>query len=237
MGSNFVTPPDNIIQYPIRRLSGIIARKLTKTNITPNQITFFRMIIMLSVLYLFSTGNYTNLIIGAILFEIFEILDHVDGDLARLKNLSSQIGFFMEQVIDSCLGTIYGLFGFCIALGIYNQTKNFSIWFILMAMMLGVILTYQFKRTFNFVDKDLEGKGHYISIKNTRGVKGKIIVLLRIIYIWEPQVIVFCALFYRPAKTYLGLNLLFWGMVFLTLLHQLPWLYIVITKYKGIKNE
>lgn len=79
--------PGNILTYFIANL----------TKITPNQITIFSLILggisALNFLY----GNY---IWGVIFYYISQILDFVDGSLARLTNRTSVEGKMLDYVVD-----------------------------------------------------------------------------------------------------------------------------------------
>ena len=73
-----------------------IVRQLCRTSITPNQVTFGAVLIGLVVTALFATGH---LWAGVALAYIFEVLDGVDGKLARLKVETTAAGKW-EHVTD-----------------------------------------------------------------------------------------------------------------------------------------
>lgn len=82
-------------------LASIIVQVLKKSSITPNQITFFTLflhIIGCSVLALFT--NYQGLLFGAIIIQISYIFDGADGQLARLKGMTSEVGALLDFLID-----------------------------------------------------------------------------------------------------------------------------------------
>ena len=111
--------------YISRRLSLFLVKYIARTNITPNQITYFAFLVAIVSSYLISTGKLLNLIIGGILVQVAWTLDCVDGDLARLKGISSKKGAWADAVLDRLTETIL-LFG--ITLGLYNQTNNAIVW-------------------------------------------------------------------------------------------------------------
>ena len=76
----------------------IIAR-LCRTSITPNQVTFVTMLIGLIVTALFATGH---LWWGVALAYTIEVLDGVDGKLARTKVETTAAGDW-EHVVDYCI--------------------------------------------------------------------------------------------------------------------------------------
>ena len=76
----------------------IIAR-LCRTSITPNQVTFVTILIGLAVTALFATGH---LWWGVALAYTIEVLDGVDGKLARTKVETTAAGDW-EHVVDYCI--------------------------------------------------------------------------------------------------------------------------------------
>jgi phosphatidylglycerophosphate synthase len=73
-----------------------IVRRLCQTSITPNQVTFGAVLLGVAVTALFATGH---LWAGVALAYIFEVLDGVDGKLARLKVETTAVGRW-EHVTD-----------------------------------------------------------------------------------------------------------------------------------------
>jgi len=83
--------------YINRRLSRPLARLLSKTPITPNQMSFLSFVVAIGSLLLFMTGH--NIWAG-IAVQTSSILDGVDGDLARIKNMQSKFGGFFDAILD-----------------------------------------------------------------------------------------------------------------------------------------
>lgn len=115
-------PKDSFLAVLIyRKISIRITRYLLPTKITPNQVTVFSFLLTLLAAILFSTGIYTYLIFGAILLQFGYILDCVDGEIAKIKNLKSKAGALLDEVLD-CAGYIVILSG--VGYGIYFATHN-----------------------------------------------------------------------------------------------------------------
>jgi len=76
-----------------------IVARLCRTSITPNQVTFVTMLIGLVVTALFATGH---LWWGVALAYTIEVLDGVDGKLARTKVETTAAGEW-EHVVDYCI--------------------------------------------------------------------------------------------------------------------------------------
>ena len=80
-----------------RRISRPMARLLAHTPATPNQVSFAAIAVALGSMACFIYGLN---IPGALLAQFSSIIDGVDGDLARLKNLASEFGGFMDSILD-----------------------------------------------------------------------------------------------------------------------------------------
>jgi phosphatidylglycerophosphate synthase len=72
-----------------------IVRKICRTSIRPNQVTFVTMLIGLAVTALFATGH---LWWGVALAYVIEVLDGVDGKLARTKVETTPAGEWEHEV-------------------------------------------------------------------------------------------------------------------------------------------
>ena len=70
---------------------------LAHTPATPNQVSFAAIAVALSSLACFIYGLN---IAGALLAQASSIIDGVDGDLARLKNMATEFGGFMDSILD-----------------------------------------------------------------------------------------------------------------------------------------
>ena len=112
----------------------ILARRfvkpLSKTSITPNQLTLLTAFLAFVGAGLLASGDrgYANW--GASLFVIARFLDHFDGELARLKGMESKFGYYMDYVAGA--GSYVALF---LALGIGFQEDVFGQW----SLLIGVI--------------------------------------------------------------------------------------------------
>ena len=89
-----------IAHYLNRPISIRISQKLANYNVTPNQISLFSFICSAIAAGLFSLGNYWTLAIGGILAQFASIIDGCDGEIARLKYLSSDFGGWFDAVLD-----------------------------------------------------------------------------------------------------------------------------------------
>lgn len=81
-----------------RRISIYVTLLLSRTPVTPNQLTFFSIFIGLAGALLWTIGSHLSFIIGGILFQLMYLFDCVDGELARYKNMSSPKGAYLDFI-------------------------------------------------------------------------------------------------------------------------------------------
>lgn len=92
---------DGPISYYLNRpISIAISKILSNFNITPNQITIFSFFLSLLGAYFISLESYVFLAIGGIVAQFASIIDGCDGEIARLKFLSSEGGAWLDRVLD-----------------------------------------------------------------------------------------------------------------------------------------
>ncbi len=90
-------PSSELLRWFARR----IAELLAKTNITPNQVTIWKFIILLPpILYFFIRAAYIDNLIALSLIVVSAVFDLVDGSLARIKGMSSRLGGWLDGMLD-----------------------------------------------------------------------------------------------------------------------------------------
>lgn len=83
-----------------RILSGPLTRFFTKTPITPNQITLLGLIFGVLCGIFFAFGTYYSSVAAACFFELAAVLDNCDGEVARIKNMKSELGGLLDIATD-----------------------------------------------------------------------------------------------------------------------------------------
>jgi len=86
--------------YVLRTLSYHPSWLFLKLGISANGVTLIAFIIGLIGCVLLALGNYVGIIIGALLLNIWALLDYVDGHVARCSGSSSGYGRFVDSVND-----------------------------------------------------------------------------------------------------------------------------------------
>ncbi len=128
----------DVMDYTLRSISGPLAYAFQRVGISPNTVTLVRSCLMLVVMCLFAQGRVMTIVWGGILLQVCDILDYVDGDLARLIDRPSKLGEWMEYVENNFQGTTGSLLGFSLILGIFNATLNVQLWVLLFFLVFGV---------------------------------------------------------------------------------------------------
>ena len=83
-----------------RPISTRLTARLAGTAIRPNHVTIAAFLLALAAAGLFATGAYGLAVLGALLLQGSSILDGVDGELARLKHLSTPGGAWLDTIMD-----------------------------------------------------------------------------------------------------------------------------------------
>ena len=81
------------------RLASHLIRPLRDTPVTPNHLTTVRLLTGIAAAAAFASGVWPNL--AAILFALSNLLDHTDGELARLTGMSSRAGHVYDLISDA----------------------------------------------------------------------------------------------------------------------------------------
>jgi phosphatidylglycerophosphate synthase len=95
-----------------QRLANLLIRPLLTTSVTPNMITTVGLLIGVGALVCYGLGGALAHL-GAALFMACYVIDHADGELARLTGKTSAVGHYYDLAVD---GLVVG--GVFVAMGI-----------------------------------------------------------------------------------------------------------------------
>lgn len=108
-----IKPQDNAItRYLYRPVSFPLTRALVWTPITPNQISYVVAVLVAIGCYLSASASNTSGLIGTLVLLAASYVDCCDGEVARVKLLSSKLGAWIDTIVDE-LSSI----GYLVALG------------------------------------------------------------------------------------------------------------------------
>jgi phosphatidylglycerophosphate synthase len=101
-------PADGFVsRYFHRRLSKALTSRLLSTSVTPNAMTLAAALFGVAGVAFALRGGYWNILAGALLFELQNILDGCDGEIARVKFLGSRAGEWLDQIVDDGLNIAF----------------------------------------------------------------------------------------------------------------------------------
>jgi hypothetical protein len=88
-------------RFVARPLAAVVIVPLSRTSVTPNQITLSTLAVFLvGAGWLALRPGWGALCVGAAILELSYVLDCADGQLARLKGMSSPVGAHLDFLMD-----------------------------------------------------------------------------------------------------------------------------------------
>lgn len=139
-------PTDGWVSRNLNRpVSTRISGWLTRTPITPNQVTFVTFLTGLAGAWILANGDYRSVLLGAGLFQLSSILDGCDGEIAKLKFRESKYGSWLDTITDNLTYVAF----FCGVLSGYSRFNDAPyIWPIgagaVLAVVLSILLMYYY---------------------------------------------------------------------------------------------
>ncbi len=89
-----------VIKIMVKPLARLVIRH---TNFTPNQVSSLSLIVGLASIFFLSWGGYVLTILGASLSFLYLVLDIIDGQIARVKGLTSKTGAWLDGILSFTL--------------------------------------------------------------------------------------------------------------------------------------
>ncbi len=126
----------------MRSINRVLAAPFTgffiRSGLHPNFITLLGGLAGILAFLFFSAGTKAGFIAGAVMFEMFYILDNCDGEVARARGLSSTFGSWMDTVVDCCIHTLTFV---GISVGLFRLTQDPIMLFLGVAAGIGTFLS------------------------------------------------------------------------------------------------
>jgi phosphatidylglycerophosphate synthase len=117
--------------FPVTRyFSYWLTPLLLRYPITPNQVTVASLTCGLGGAACFIAGNYLWNLVGGLLLVLCYTLDNCDGEIARIKKLSTPIGAVLDDIVDWLVDSVFFL---CLGIGVASACGE-SLWFWLGAL-------------------------------------------------------------------------------------------------------
>lgn len=123
--------------YLLRPVAGLLVRILYSSPVTPNQVTVAAIAtgVLAAVLYALNTPQLT--LVAGVFLALKDLLDTVDGQLARAKQMYSRMGRFLDSIGDAMVNLL--VFA-AIASSLHASTGNPFMYFFGLAGFLGISL-------------------------------------------------------------------------------------------------
>jgi phosphatidylglycerophosphate synthase len=86
-----------------RRASRLLTRRLARTWLTPNQVSLASLAVGLGAIWCFWNASPGSAALGVVLYAIACVVDHADGELARLTFQESHAGALLDWAIDTVI--------------------------------------------------------------------------------------------------------------------------------------
>jgi len=123
----------------------VSAKQITKffynTSVTPHQVIFVSMVFGVASSFMIINDNKIIAIAGAVLLFYKNVLDKVDGSLARAKNMDSRRGRFYDSLSDFIV--TFSVFT-AVSFNLYSLSHNWFIFLIGYAAMVCSMLQCSF---------------------------------------------------------------------------------------------
>jgi len=129
------------VGYVLRRISPYFTRFFIDHNVTANQVSALSIITGIVANATFIFGNYYLMLIGCFLYQLWNIFDLVDGEIARVTDVKTAGGKYLETInepITEC-GLILSL---GIGLSKILNDKTFVFWGLLFALCYALLSAF-----------------------------------------------------------------------------------------------
>jgi len=94
-------------RYVIRGISLRLSALWCRLGVTPNQITMVNILVGLAACAVVALGTYPAFAAAGALMFVQVILDSCDGEVARLRFLSSKFGMWLDNVSDDVIDNLF----------------------------------------------------------------------------------------------------------------------------------
>jgi phosphatidylglycerophosphate synthase len=98
LGSAIDTRLDRAVH---RRLSRAVSRRAVAWGVTPNQLSFVGLVLGLASVASFARGTPASALVGLLLYAASVVVDHADGEVARLTLTESRLGEWVDIGVDT----------------------------------------------------------------------------------------------------------------------------------------
>ncbi|MGH9396992.1 MAG: CDP-alcohol phosphatidyltransferase family protein [Terriglobia bacterium] len=124
-----------LTDIPYRAVSIYPSTVLARLGIAPNQITILWIVLGIAGVLALASPSYGVRIAGAVLLEVSYLFDFVDGEVARLTNRTSQLGYLLDLAGHGIIKTALFL---AIGYGLFASTHRYEMLMLAFLACVGV---------------------------------------------------------------------------------------------------
>ena len=135
-----------VAKFLNRPISRVITRLLLKLPITPNAWTILTFALAPVAFVYLVRGDYIGFLAGTAVFQLINILDGCDGEIARAKYLDSERGRRLDAFCDFVANLLFVL---CLGIGLFRQpsvSANIGLVYLLESLITFFIMAGGFGR-------------------------------------------------------------------------------------------
>lgn len=93
--------PGPVARHLNKRISLPISAQLVQWKIHPNWVSFFNIALGWSTGFFVAQGTYPYYLLGGFLFQMASIFDGCDGEVAKLRGMTSKFGEYLDSISDN----------------------------------------------------------------------------------------------------------------------------------------
>jgi phosphatidylglycerophosphate synthase len=214
------------VGYVLRRVSPYFTKFFLEHNISANTVSTISILLGIAANFTFIFGNYYLMLLGVIIYQFWNICDLSDGEVARVTEIKTGGGKYIETINDPITECGFIL---CIGIGLYRMLgdSSFIFWGLLFAMCYALLSS--FARTRDMMAERLQIKENKSEGSRRMSPIKKLYKKLRLLfvtingYVVLTIIIILQLLLTRGSYiTFLGLKLNFLSIYFF--LYGLLWI-------------
>jgi phosphatidylglycerophosphate synthase len=223
---------ENFFEGLYSLISGKISPFFIRTSLTPNQVTVISGVFGVVGAYMLVIDEHLYLFIASVFIQVYTILDLVDGDIAREKEMQSYFGMWMDIFFDKLIDFLIIIF---LSIGVFINTDN-PLFLIYGIALMGFIFSIQFIMVLNdtYFKKCRGNSGDFLSIRSRANKKTNMLAFSALVFFRKHlsmQHTTFTFIISIIAAT----NTLEWGLVFLTIYSLVSLVILVVSNFYQIK--
>ena len=139
--------------YVLRKISPYFAKFFIEHNISANQTSFLSILFGIIANVTFVFGSYYSILLGCFFYQFWNIFDLVDGEIARVANVKTVGGKYLETINDAITESAFIA---CLGVGLSKILGNDMFVLFGLVFALFICLLNYFARTRDVIIEQFE---------------------------------------------------------------------------------